>query len=154
MLDAEPCFDGRMIKSQVKVFDHFPEVSRQLEALAAEAVVVGARTGAEAASRAASSRHRTGRMQRMVATGPAATGSGYAAGFSSEAWYARFQNDGTGGRRTRQVKSSTLRRRETPSGQSRQQSYGANKGVAPLRFYQAGQKAGRAAMRSVIERGV
>lgn len=141
-------------RTSVKSFQQFPVLSRKVELLAQEAVQAAAVEGAKAAEQAAGQRTRTGRMGRMTVVPAHGTPQGYAAGFASGAWYASFQNDGTRSRRTRSVKDATVRRRSSPSGQARQQRAGQHPGISPLRFFEAGQRAGRAALRRELERGV
>lgn len=141
-------------KTSVRSFQQFPALSRKVERLAQRAVQAAAVEGAAAASVVAGQRTRTGRMQRMEVVSAHGTRQGYAAGFGSDAWYAGFQNDGTRSRRTRRVKESTLRRRSSPSGMARRQRAGQHPGVPPLRFFEAGQRAGRVALRRELERGV
>lgn len=143
-----------MARTSVRTFHQFPVLTKQVEALARRAVQAGAEEGAKVAAAKAATRRRTGKMQQMDVQPVHGTDVGYAAGFSSEAWYSDFQNDGTGGRRRRKVKQETVRRRSSPSGQARTSRFGANKAVTPLRHMSDGQRAGAQRMKAELAKGI
>lgn len=133
-----------MISARVDLVRGWGEqMARQMERQAREALKPASEAGAQVASHSAASRRRTGKMAQMDVLPTVSTPRGYSAGFRSRAWYADFQSSGTSGRRSRKVKASTLRRRESLSGQSRAASYGSNPGITPLKFLEKGRSAAR-----------
>lgn len=121
-------------------------MARRIEQQAREAMAPACKEGADVASKASLSRRRTGRMAEMEVLPTVPTPRGYSAGFRSKAWYAGFQSTGTGGSRSRKVKASTLRRRQSASGQARAARFGGNRGITPLGFLEKGRTAARKAL--------
>lgn len=145
-----------MISSQIQVTDRFPEITLEVEQLAVRALDAAAQTAAQTARQVASRRRKTGRMSDFEAIPAAGSEDGYASGIRNDpgAWYDRFQNYGTAGNRRRKLKASTLRRRESPSGQARQQRFGTNRGIEPLGFLEAARREGRRELLRIIENGL
>ena len=114
-------------------------VNRQVKDAVHDASVEGARV----AEAAAQPRNRTGRMANMDVLPVKATVSGWSGGFFSHAFYAGFQSAGTLGSRTRKVKSSTLRRRQSATGKARQARVGSSGGIKGLGFLEKGRAASR-----------
>ncbi len=117
-------------------------IERQVPTLVREA----AEDGADVAASASQARRRTGRMAEMDVLPVTPTPRGVSGGFRSRAFYAGFQSRGTAGNRRGKVKASTLRRRQSASGQARAAKFGANSGITPLGFLEKG----RAAMRKSL----
>lgn len=143
-----------MITATVKGFDHFDEVTDQVEQICVEALNAAAREGAQVASAIAARRSDTGTMATMHVV--AATGDidGYTSGFRSAAWYAVFQNFGTLVSRRRRVSAATLRRRSSGSGQARLAKNAGASGITPLRFFDAGRREGRRRLLAEIAKRV
>lgn len=127
------------------------EFARRVNAEVARAVAQASVVGAEAASQVASQRRRTGRMSRIEPVPVKGTPTGWAGGFKSEAFYSGFQSQGTLGSRRRKVKQSTVRRRQSVSGQARFAKVAGSKGVAPLRHEEIGRTAGRKELKRLID---
>lgn len=114
-------------------------IERQVPAL----VRAASEEGAEVASAASQSRRRTGRMAEMDVLPVVETPRGFSGGFRSRAFYAGFQSRGTLGSRRGGVKASTLRRRQSASGQARASKLGGSGGVSALGFLEKGRSAMR-----------
>lgn len=127
-------------------------MARRIEKQARAAMQPASEDGARVASQASLSRRRTGRMAQMDVLPTIATPRGYSAGFRSRGFYAGFQSFGTAGARKRKVKASTLRRRQSPSGQARSARFGANKGITPLGFLEKGRTAARKSLIARLNR--
>lgn len=117
-------------------------IERQVPAM----VVDAAEDGAKVASQASLARRRTGRMAKMDVLPVTPTPRGYQGGFRSRAFYAGFQSRGTLGSRRGKAKASTLRRRQSISGQARLAKLGGSGGISGLGFLEKG----RAAMRKSL----
>lgn len=142
-----------MISARIDLVSGWGEkMARKLEQRARDAVRPAAEEGAKIASAASASRRRTGRMAQMEILPTTTTPRGFAGGFRSKAWYAGFQSRGTGGSRKARVKASTLQRRRSASGQTRQVRYGANRGITPLGFLEKGRAAMRKSLIENLER--
>jgi hypothetical protein len=139
-----------MIQARISLSAGWGErMARQLEGKARAALPDAAKQGARVASSAAQARRRTGRMAQMELLPVERTPRGFSCGFRSQAWYAGFQSEGTLGSRRRQVKVSTLRRRQSASGQARLAKVGGSGGISALGFLEKGRTAMR---RSFVER--
>lgn len=131
-----------MLRANVQAFQQFDRVTDEVERLVVRELNAAAEVGAEEARRVASARSDSGLMASFKPIKARGTADGYASGFANDedAWYDRFQNDGTLGSRTRQVKASTVRRRQSASGQARYAKVSGRAGIQPLRFLEAGRK--------------
>lgn len=125
-----------MIRSNVKVFDFFPEISVRVDELARNSVQAAAEAGAEVAAGIGAERNATD-VKVMPAHG---TLTGYAAGVEGR-WYYRFQSYGT------------LSHAINPKrpGTKRDHSKG---GITPNRMFQKARTAGRRALLSRISHGL
>lgn len=126
-----------MIRGEVKVFDHFPEITEHVNSLARravqEAAIEGARVAAEiGAERGASEVH------VVPVHGDV---SGWTSGFKGK-WYYTFQSFGTLGRRKPKAKSPGSKRTHAP-----------DTGISPNKMYQRARAAGRKRLFAVIFRG-
>jgi hypothetical protein len=132
-----------LVTARVDVTDNFDRITAEVNQLAQRAVRVAAIEGAAAAQAVASSRSKSGRMASIRADSVIRTPDGYAASFVSPVQHAWFQNYGTLGSRRRRLKQSprTTRTREPGTG------------ITPLRFLEAGRRAGIAAMKRELARG-
>ncbi len=125
-------------------------MARRIEQQARAAMGPASEDGAQVASQASLSRRRTGRMAEMDVLPTVPTPRGYSAGFRSRAFYAGFQSSGTAGSRKRKVTSSTLRRRQSASGQARLAK--AGRGIQPLGFLEKGRTAARKSLVARLNR--
>ena len=132
------------VRTRTDVRNNFPQITRDVDALARRSVVAAAAAGAQVASGIASTRSKTGAMARIVPTPARNTGEGWTASFASRVFYAWFQEDGTLGNRRRPLK--------TPPRTDRTRAPGT--GVEPLGFMRAGRKAGRKVMLDVTRAGL
>lgn len=133
-----------MISAKVNVVQGFgAEFSRRVNAQVRDALADASKRGAETASRASEPRRRTGRMAEIEPVPVRGTPTGWEAGFSSKAFYARFQSEGTLGSRRRRAKASTLRRRQSASGQARLAKLGSSGGIPALGFLEKGRSEAR-----------
>lgn len=108
--------------------------------------------GAKVAASAAQARRRTGEMANIRPVAVRGTPTGWEAGFRSEAWYSGFQSRGTLGSRTRKVKASTERRRQSASGQARLAKLGASTGITPLRHEETGLREAKKRLVQLLNR--
>jgi hypothetical protein len=146
-----------VIRARFNVVQNFGQrFAEQTNERAIAALEAASADGAEVASRIASQRQR-GPNPKMKNIRPVAvrpTETGYMAGFRSDAgisgeFYSGFQSRGTLGARTRKVKSSTLARRQSPSGAKRHAKVAGRKGITPLKHEETGL---RFAKQSLINR--
>lgn len=70
-------------------------MARRIEAQVPRLLAEATEDGADVASKASLSRRRTGRMSEMETLPVQPTPRGFAGGFRSKAWYAKFQSKGT-----------------------------------------------------------
>lgn len=117
--------------------------ARRVNADVRDAVTAASREGAETAAAIAQRRRRTGRMAEIEVLGTVGTPTGWEGGFRSPAFYAPFHDEGTLGSRRRRLKASTLRRRQSGSGQARQAKLAGSAGIPPLRFLAEGRRVAR-----------
>lgn len=145
-----------MITATVTVHDRFPQLGDDVDALVVHALNAGAEKAAQTAHDIASRRSKTGKMADFQPIPAAGDLDGFTAGIRNhpDAWYDRFQNYGTAGRRRRKLKASTLRHRQSRSGTLRQERFGQNPGIEPLRFLDAARREGRREMLRIIENGL
>lgn len=143
-----------LVSCRVDVTDDFGRVTSAVNDLARRAVEAAAREGAAAASAVASQRSKSGRMAAIRPDNAIGTPDGWRASFVSPVHYAWYQNYGTLGSRRKKLKASTLARRSTPSGQARLARVQGSAGIEPLRFLEAGRRAGRKALLETITRGL
>jgi len=132
-----------VIKAELTVFDHFDEVTDDVDRLAQRAVHAAAEAGARVASEIAAERSQSGTMAEMEVIGTHGYEAGWQAGFKSRAWYAWFQDRGTLGRRRPAAKRPGRIRTHEPG-----------TGIEPLRFFEKGRAAGRRALRERIFHGL
>lgn len=145
-----------MITSTVKVFEHFPEVTRAVEQLAIRALEEAARVGARTAEQlAAPGLKGRARMEVIRAHGEL---DGYASGFRSTAKgqrgepIARFHDGGTYGHH-----KGPLKRPRRPRAQKvpdTDPKTGKTTGVPALGFFGAGRREGRRALKRTIVAGL
>jgi hypothetical protein len=87
-----------MISARVNVVGSFgAELARRVNRQVRVELERASEAGARAASDAAASRKRTGRMAEMETLPVEGTPTGWTGGFRSKAWYAGFQSRGTRG---------------------------------------------------------
>lgn len=132
------------LRASVHVDNFFPQIRENLDDLAKKAAFEGAKVGGEVARGVASRRSKSGQMADIRIGSAASTGYGYEASFVSPVYYAWFQNYGTLGNRRKRLKEPPRTDRTRDPGT----------GVEPLRFLDAGRKAGTAAMIDVIAKGL
>ncbi len=133
-----------MIGARVNVVGRWgEEFARKANAQARLATQQAVEVGADVASAGAQARRRTGKMAEMEIIPVRGTPTGWTAGFRSKGWYAGFQSRGTLGSRRGKVKESTLRRRESVSGQARFAKVAGSGGITPLGFLERGRSAAR-----------
>lgn len=133
-----------LMRTRVDAVNRFPEVTRELNDLAARSVAAGAAAGAQVAASIAATRSKTGRMAHIAPTPVSNTGNGWVASFASRVFYAWFQEEGTLGNRRKPLKQPPRTNRTREPGT----------GVEPLRFMRAGRNAGRKAMLDTLRKGV
>lgn len=142
-----------MIQSRFDVRAGFgDELARRINDRVRDGVAEAAEVGAEVASGEAGKRRHTGKMQRMSTVPVVGTDSGWTGGFKSAAFYSGMQSRGTLGSRTRKVKASTERRRQSPSGAARYAKVAGGKGVSPLGHEEAGLKAAKRHLVAYVNR--
>ena len=130
-----------MLRANIQGFQQFDRITDEVERIVVRELDEAAKVGADEARKVASTRSKSGLMADFKPIRAHGTADGYAAGFANDqdAFYDRFQNDGTLGSRTRQVKASTQRRRQSASGAARYAKVSGRAGIAPLRFLEAGR---------------
>lgn len=133
-----------LLTSRVDVTDNFDRLARDLEDVARRAVEAGAREGGAVAAGVAGQRRKSGRTAAITAGNATRTPTGWIASFISPTYWAWLQNYGTLGNRRKRLKQSPRTNRTREPGT----------GIEPLRFLDAGRRAGRAAMLRVIRRGL
>lgn len=145
-----------MVSASLNVVDRFPELGEDVERLVVVALDGGATVAAQTAHEIASRRRVTGKMSDFEAIPAAGTEDGYASGIRNHpgAWYDRFQNYGTAGKRRRKLKKATISARQRPSGVARQERFGSNQGIEPLGFFEAARRDGKREMLRIIESGL
>lgn len=119
------------------------DIAREINEQVRHAVADASQHGAKVAAAGASRRRRTGRMADIQPVDVIGTPDGWEGGFRSPAFYAPFQSFGTLGSRRRKLKASTIRRRQSGSGQARLARTGGSGGITPLRFLEQGRTEGR-----------
>jgi hypothetical protein len=132
------------LRTRITVHNRFPEVNREVNSLARNAVLAGAAVGAASARAAASDRVDTGRMGAIHIEGPEGTADGWVAAFVSPSLAAWYQNFGTLGNRKKPLKRSPRTDRDRSPGT----------GVEPSHFLDIGRRDGARAMRQMISRGL
>lgn len=126
-----------MIKSTVRVFDHFPVITEAVDRLARDAVQAAAEAAAEEAKTIGAARGLTD-VQVIPAHGDV---DGWTAGVAGR-WYYRFQSYGTLGRAINPKRPGTKR------------SHAPGTGVTPNRMWQKARTAGRRALLARVKRGI
>lgn len=126
-----------MIKASQKVFDRFPEITRDVERLAQRATQAAAEEAAHVAKETGGDRGLTD-IEVVPVSGDVA---GYSAGIKGK-WYYRFQSDGTLGKNPRAKRPGTKR------------SHAPGTGITPNRMFQKARAAGRRKLRAVLDRGI
>jgi hypothetical protein len=111
-------------------------IRRSVDKLAMEAVTAGATVGGRTAARIAGQRRKTGTMADIRVEPARRITGGYAASFYSPSYNAWWQNYGTLGSRTKELKRAPTTTRTRAPGT----------GVKPLYFLNRGLGAGRVAM--------
>ena len=133
-----------LVKARVDISSDFPRITREVNELAKRAVMAAAVEGARAASAIASTRSKSGRMAAIQVEPVRGSPDGWVASFVSPAIEAWFQNYGTLGNRRKRLKQAPRGNRTRAPGT----------GIEPLRFLEAGRRAGLAAMRRELSRGI
>lgn len=123
-----------MIKTQIKVFNRFPEITRTVEQLAQRAVTEAAEEAASTARSIGGSRGLTD-IDVVPAHG---TEIGYAAGIVGR-WYYRFHSFGTLGKAVSAKRPGSRR------------SHAPGTGIEPNFMFQRARTAGRARLRRVLD---
>ncbi len=124
--------------------NNFPQITREVSALAKRAVHAAALEGAAHASQIASARSKSGTMAGMRVSSPSGSADGWEAAFLSPVYYAWFQNYGTLGNRRKALKQAARGDRTREPGT----------GVEPLGFLDAGHAHGRKVMLAMIRAGL
>jgi hypothetical protein len=146
-----------VITATVKTWQRFPQIQKAQELRLMAALNVAAAEGAAASTAVARRRRRTGKMSDFEVIPAYGDVDGYSAGWRNDpkAWWERFQNDGTLSHRSetrgtrsglKPLKAQTIRRRSTPSGQTRIAKVRGRKGIEPLHFFEAGRTQARKAL--------
>jgi hypothetical protein len=133
-----------LVKSRVDVTTSFDRITADVNAAAKRAVEMAAREGAHVAAQVASSRSKSGRMAAIQVEPARGTVDGWEASFVSPVLYAWMQNYGTLGNRKKALKRPPRTKRTRAPGT----------GIEPLGFLDAGRRAGVAALRREIARGI
>jgi hypothetical protein len=133
-----------LVKSRVDVTMNFDRITRDVNAHAKRAVTVAAAEGGRVAASVASQRSKTGRMAAIRIESTQGSVDGWRASFVSPVPYAWFQNYGTLGNRRKRLKQAPRTDRTRAPGT----------GIEPLGFLEAGRRAGVAAMRRELARGL
>ncbi len=147
-----------MITSQIKVFDHFPEITREVERLAVRGLDAAAHAGAREAARLAAPglKGKSG----MVVIGVHGEVDGYASGFRSTARGKRgqeiaiFHDKGTYGQHKGRLKRSGKRRGRADKVPDVDPKTGERTGIVALGFFGAGRREGRRALKRTIGAGL
>ena len=126
-----------MIRTNVKVFDRFPEVTADVERLARRALNAAAAEAARTAAEIGSARGMTD-FDVKEAVGSA---TGYTSGIKGQQWYWRLQSFGTLGRAIR------------PKRPGHKRSHAPGTGITPNLMYQRARTAGRRKLVEIISRG-
>lgn len=133
-----------LVSCTVDVTDDFGRVTAAVNDLARRAVEAAAREGAAVAASVAAERSKSGRMAGIRPDNAIGTPDGWRSSFVSPVHYAWFQNYGTLGNRRKRLKQPPRTERTRAEGT----------GIEPLRFLEAGRRAGRKALLETIARGV
>ena len=133
-----------LVKARVDITSDFPRITREVNAMARRAVSAAAQEGGQAAASVAASRSKSGRMAAIRVEPVKGSPDGWQASFVSPVGHAWFQNYGTLGSRRKKLKQSPRTNRTRAAGT----------GIEPLGFLEAGRRAGLAAMRREIARGL
>ena len=142
-----------MIQSTFNLRQGFgAELAREINDQVRVGVAEAAEEGARVMSGEASRRRRTGRMSQVDTVPVVGTDSGWTGGFKSAAFSSGMQSRGTLGSRTRKVKASTERRRQSPSGQARHAKVSGGRGVSPLRHEENGLAAAKRYLVAFVNR--
>jgi hypothetical protein len=132
------------VRASVSIVNDFPRITRQVNDLARAAVRAAAVEGAQAASAVAAQRSKSGAMANIRVSSVSGSPDGWESAFVSPVFYAWFQNYGTLGNRRKALKQAPRTNRTRAPGT----------GVQPLKFLDAGRRAGLAAMRLKIQQGL
>lgn len=143
-----------LVETRVDASFNFDRIDDAVHAQAKRAVEVAARVGAAEAARVASQRRKSGRMAQVTPDNAIRTVDGWRASFVSPVPWAWWQNYGTLKGRRRRLSAATIARRSSGSGQKRLAKVSGSPGIEPLHFLEAGRRAGLAALKQVLARGL
>ncbi len=133
-----------LVKARIDITSDFPRIPREVNDMAKRAVTAAAQEGGQAAAAVAAGRSQSGRMAAIRVEPVRGSPDGWQASFVSPVGHAWFQNYGTLGSRRKKLKQAPRGNRTREPGT----------GIEPLRFLEAGRRAGLAAMRREIARGL
>lgn len=133
-----------LLRARVDITSDFPRITREVNDMAKRAVTAAAQEGGQVASALAGQRSKSGRMAAIHVEPVKGSPDGWQASFVSPVGHAWFQNYGTLGSRRKRLKQAPRTNRTRAPGT----------GIEPLGFLEAGRRAGLAAMKREIARGI